>query len=99
MRHVARLSRSISSMFLVVAIASCGGSSSDGPNGPPVLTNTIVFVSDRTGVQELHVMHGNGDVIQLLSTTTGPKTDPVISPDGREIAFTVGNLRDECGWQ
>jgi Tol biopolymer transport system component len=92
MRHVARLSRSISSMFLVVAIASCGGSSSDGPNGPPALTNTIVFVSDRTGVQELHVMHGNGDVIQLLSTTTGPKTDPVISPDGREIAFTVGNI-------
>lgn len=92
MRLVASFVRSIGSIVLVAVFASCGGSSSDGPNGPPALTNTIVFVSDRTGVPELHIMHGNGDVVQLLSTTAGPKTDPVISPDGRKIAFTVGDI-------
>ena len=76
---------------LTILLAACGGSS-DGPNGPPALTNTIVFVSDRTGSPELHVMHGNGDVVQLLSTTAGPKSDPVISPDGRKIVFTVGDI-------
>jgi Tol biopolymer transport system component len=74
-------------------LAACGGSSStDGPNGPPGLTNTIVFVSDRTGADELYVMRGDGNSAQLLATLPGPKTDPVISPDGKKIAFTLGSV-------
>ena len=76
---------------LVVASGACGGSS-DGPNGPPALTNTIVFVSNRTGTPQLHVMSGTGDVIRMLATTPGTKTDPVISPDGRKILFTAGDI-------
>jgi Tol biopolymer transport system component len=76
---------------LLGALFACG-SSSDGPSGPPALTNTIVFVSDRTGAPQLTVMHGNGDNPQLLATTSGPKSDPVISPDGRKIVFTVGDI-------
>ena len=94
MREVAALARSLPCVALAFAAASCGGSSSDGPNGPPALTNQIVFVSDRTGASQLHVMTGNGDVVQLLETTPGPKTDPVISPDGKRIVFTVGTLQD-----
>jgi Periplasmic component of the Tol biopolymer transport system len=75
-----------------LVLAGCGGSSSDGPNGPPALTNTIVFVSDRTGDDELYLMRGNGDNVQLLATTPGPKTDPVISPDGKKIVFTLGTV-------
>jgi Tol biopolymer transport system component len=94
MRAAAVLARSLSCVAIVFAAASCSGSSSDGPNGPPALTNKIVFVSDRTGANQLHVMSGNGDVIQLLATTPGPKTDPVISPDGKRIVFTVGTLAE-----
>lgn len=75
-----------------LVLAGCGSSSSDGPNGPPALTNTIVFVSDRTGDDELYLMRGNGDNVQLLATTPGPKTDPVISPDGKKIVFTLGTV-------
>jgi Tol biopolymer transport system component len=84
--------RAVAVIAMSIVLAACGGSSSDGPNGPPALTNTIVFVSDRTGVDELHVMHGNGDIVQLLATTPGPKTDPVISPDGKKIVFTLGTV-------
>ena len=89
-----RATRTLSLVMLFGALSACGGSSDGpgGPNGPPALTNTIVFVSDRTGASQLHVMTGNGDVIQLLATTPGPKTDPVISPDGRKVVFTLGNI-------
>ena len=93
MRTVAAFARSLLCLALAVAAAGCGGSSSDGPNGPPALTNHIVFVSDRSGANQIHVMTGNGDVVQLLATTPGPKTDPVISPDGKKIVFTVGTLQ------
>jgi len=65
MRVIAALARSASCIALVLSAAHCGGSS-DGPitqEGPPALTNTIVFVSDRTGTPVINVMHGNGDVI------------------------------------
>jgi Tol biopolymer transport system component len=75
--------------LLALVAAGCGGSS-DGPNGPPALTNTIVFVSNRTGGDQIHVMNGNGDVVRLIATTTGAKADPMFSPDGRKIVFTVG---------
>jgi Tol biopolymer transport system component len=84
--------RALAFVAIPIVLAGCGSSSSDGPNGPPALTNTIVFVSDRTGNDELYIMHGNGDVVQLLATTPGPKTDPVISPDGKKIVFTVGTV-------
>jgi Tol biopolymer transport system component len=76
---------------LAIVLSACG-SSSDGPNGPPALTNTIVFVSDRTGSDELYIMHGDGTGVQLIPTTSGAKTDPVISPDATKIVFTVGAI-------
>jgi Tol biopolymer transport system component len=81
--------RVLSFAALALVLTACGGSS-DGPNGPPALTNRIAFVSDRSGSDELYIMHGNGDVVQLIATTPGAKTDPVISPDGTKIVFTVG---------
>jgi Tol biopolymer transport system component len=76
---------------LAVVLSACG-SSSDGPNGPPALTNTIVFVSDRTGSDELETMRGGGGTAQRIATTSGSKSDPVISPDGTKIVFTVGAI-------
>jgi Tol biopolymer transport system component len=83
--------RALSCGAFALILAACGGSdSSGGPNGPPALNNTIVFVSDRTGADQIHVMNGNGDIVRLIATTTGAKSDPVVSPDGRRIVFTLG---------
>ncbi|MBA2685141.1 MAG: PD40 domain-containing protein [Gemmatimonadaceae bacterium] len=92
--RAAALARLVPRIALAFAAAGCGGSG-DGPtggNGPPALTNTIVFVSDRTGTPTIHIMHGNGDGVQLIATNAGPKSDPVISPDGRKIVFTNGDI-------
>jgi Tol biopolymer transport system component len=84
--------RVLTFIAISITVAACGGGSSDGPKETPGLTDRIVFVSDRSGVDELHIMHGNGDVVQLLATTPGPKTDPVFSPDGKKIVFTLGDI-------
>jgi len=82
----------LSSIALPLMLAACGGASSDGPTGPPALTNTIIFVSDRTGSDELYTMHGDGTGVHMIPTTAGVKTDPAVSPDGKKIVFTVGAI-------
>jgi len=70
--------------------ASC--SSSDGPNGPPALTNSIVFVSDRTGTDQIYVMEADGSNLRQLTTIDGVKTWPAVSTSGRKIAFSIGAI-------
>src|SRR6476469_10052235 len=84
--------RVLTVIAISITVAACGGSSFDGPSETPGLTDRIVFVSDPSGVDELHIMRANGDVVQLLATTPGPKTDPVFSPDGKKIVFTLGDI-------
>jgi len=82
------------SSFLCVVIAcsslSCGGS--DGPNGAPALENSIVFVSNRTGTEQVYVMKADGSNVRQLTTIDGGKDWPSASPDGRKIAFGLGDL-------
>lgn len=84
--------RSFSCTVLACSSLSCG--SSDGPNGAPALVNSIVFVSDRTGAEEIYVMNGDGSNVRQLTTSGGYKSYPVVSPDGRKIVFTEGILED-----
>ncbi|MGH8532850.1 MAG: TolB family protein, partial [Gammaproteobacteria bacterium] len=46
----------------------------------------IVFVSERDGAAEIHVVRVNGDDKDRL-TTVGDNSYPVWSPDGQQIAF------------
>lgn len=69
--------------LLALAAVGCGGSS-DGPNGPPGLTNSIVFVSDRSGSDELYIMNGDGSNVREIPTRGGRKSFPVVSPDGKK---------------
>jgi Tol biopolymer transport system component len=85
-----RATRTCFCCILVLLGTACGGSSSDGSNGPPALTNTIVFVSDRTYKPEIYLMSGNGKNVRLIPTIDGSKGTPVISPDGKRIVFTGG---------
>jgi Tol biopolymer transport system component len=83
--------RALSFGALAMVLAQCGGSS-DGPNGPPALTNSIVFVSNRSGVDEIYAMNADGTGARIIPTTSGQKSFPVPSPDGRKIAFTLGPM-------
>jgi TolB protein len=87
----AHVIRALPLTALALALSACSGSS-DGPNGSPALTNTIVFVSNRTGVDEIYVMHADGTGARMIPTLDGQKSYPVPSPDGRKLAFTIGTL-------
>jgi Tol biopolymer transport system component len=50
-----------------------------------------VFVSDRSGQQQLYTMKSDGSQVQQLTTVVGDKDTPVFSPDGRHIAFAMSD--------
>jgi Tol biopolymer transport system component len=53
-------------------------------------TNKIVFVSNRSGNDELYVLDMNGPGQALpITTTSEDELDPSYSPDGSRIAYTV----------
>jgi Tol biopolymer transport system component len=47
----------------------------------------IVFVSDRTGRDEIHVMNADGTGVVQLTNAPGGNAFPTWSPDGTRIAF------------
>lgn len=81
--------RSLATVVVSLAFASCSDSSS-GPNGgAPALTNSIAFISDRTHTDQLFVMNADGSNLRQLTDIPGQKADDTVSADGRSIAFTV----------
>jgi Tol biopolymer transport system component len=92
MRSNRTILRAASIATLGIVATSCGGSS-DGPNGSPALKNTIVFVSNRSGVDELYAMNADGSGARKIPTLDGQKSYPAVSPNGLRIAFTVGDLQ------
>ena len=49
--------------------------------------NSIIFISNRDGNNQVYIMKADGSVQTRLSNTTSNETDPVLSPDGTKIAF------------
>jgi TolB protein len=71
-----------------------GCSDGEGPDETPRLHNVILFVSTRSGGNQLHTMHPDGSGITPLFVDTnlaGGSTvgDPAISPNGEWIAFRM----------
>jgi dipeptidyl aminopeptidase/acylaminoacyl peptidase len=79
----------LSIVALACVLASCSGT--DGPGGGPAFTNSIVFVSDRSGQPQLYTMKSDGSHVQQLTTVVGDKDSPVFSPDGRRVAFVMSD--------
>ncbi len=63
----------------------------DGPGEGRAFTNSIVFVSDRTGAQQVYTMRSDGSHVRQLTTVVGNKDNPVFSPNGRRIAFAMSD--------
>jgi TolB protein len=89
LRRRVRRARVTSYVMATLMAASCS-SASDGPNGPPPLTNSIVFTSDFTDAAQVYVMNADGTNVRALTDIPGYKIDPAVSPDGRKIAFALG---------
>jgi tol-pal system beta propeller repeat protein TolB len=88
--------RACACVTLAVVAVSCSGSTDvtppppPPPPPPPALTNSIVFVSDRTMTDQIWVMDADGSNQRQLTTSSEQKYRPVFSPDGRKIAYTAG---------
>ncbi|HKC10537.1 MAG TPA: hypothetical protein VKI41_00615 [Vicinamibacteria bacterium] len=57
---------------------------------PPEVKGTLVFVSDREGVDSLYLRRLPGGEERRLTVTSEPVRDPALSPDGRAVAFVTG---------
>lgn len=66
--------------------AGCGG----GGRLPRDLAGTIVFVSDRDGQDALYLRRLPGGADFQLTHLTEPVGEPALSPNGRQVAFTMG---------
>lgn len=71
-------------LVLCVAFAACGRS-----DLPDDLSGTLVFVSDRDGRDAIYLRRlPHGDDFPLVSQID-PVESPALSPNGREVAFTM----------
>lgn len=55
----------------------------------------IAFVSNRSGKNQIYVLHADGGEAWQITKVTNGATNPVWSPDGKKIAFQVALKEDE----
>lgn len=56
---------------------------------PTGVVGTVVFVSDRSGIDSLYIRHLPDGREERLITLSEPAREPALSPDGRQVAFSV----------
>ena len=80
---------------VVVVLASAGAALVLSRRARPVplpagLLGTLVYVSDRGGVDALYVRRLPGGADRVLVSLAGPVGEPALSPDARRVAFSSG---------
>lgn len=77
--------------FLVAVAPLCGlACQAAVPVGAPDLAGTLLFVSDRSGVDALYMRKLPGERDLRLSYLVEPVEDPTLAPDAEHGAFAVG---------
>ena len=79
----------LSAGALILAVATLLVLGREAPL-PPGLAGTLVFVSDRSGVESLHLRRLPRGRDRRLTSTSEPVRAPALSPDGARVAFTMG---------
>lgn len=74
--------RKLASLLVLVAAGALGNASAAGADGK------VLFVSNRSGNAQIHLMNADGSGDRALTTTAQENTEPAWSPDGLRIAFT-----------
>ena len=69
----------------LVALAACGSDSESG---------RIFFTSDRDGDLEIYSISANGEDETNVTNSPDPEFAPVVSPDGKLVAFRAGTGSD-----
>ncbi len=73
-------------------IVTVGGQASNGVAFTVTAGNQVIlFSSDRTGEWEIYRMNRDGSDLRQLTSGLGSSMGPEISPDGRQILFSVDN--------
>lgn len=85
--------RELLSALALVAVYACGsGTDNNGGGGDPKPTGIIVFSSTRlTGLPQLFYMNAEGTGVTHITTGTVHDRDPVLSPDGQWVAYSVND--------
>jgi len=83
----------LSGLVLVVFISACQEPPDPVPD-PPMLRNSIVFVSNRDGTQQVYVLDLSSRVvvIPLPLPEAGVPSGPAVSPDGRKIVLALKGI-------
>jgi Tol biopolymer transport system component len=82
-------------MAVVVVLAAAGAAVVLSRRGRPAplpagLAGTLVYVSDRGGVDALYLRRLPGGPERVLVSLAGPVGEPALSPDGKRVAFASG---------
>jgi Tol biopolymer transport system component len=62
-----------------------------GPNAPPTNEGRIYFSSQMTGNGEIYSINPDGSELRRLTYTAEQEKYPVVSPDGKKVAYLKGD--------
>jgi Tol biopolymer transport system component len=74
----------------LLALAALAGSACRSATLPRDLAGTLLFVSDRSGIDSLYARRLPAGPAVRLTFLDEPVADPALSPDGTRVAFSVG---------
>jgi Tol biopolymer transport system component len=69
-----------------------------GPNASPTSTGRIFFSSFMTGNYDIFSINPDGSELRRLTFGGAPESSPVVSPDGRKVAYLYNRVGESLKW-
>ncbi|MFC2066229.1 hypothetical protein ACFLUO_04100 [Chloroflexota bacterium] len=82
--------RMIRTVMVLILVAISILSFPQGVSTATESSGKIAFISDRNGTQDIYVMDADGTNVKQLTNDSAIETTPDWSPNGKEIAFSLG---------